>query len=115
MTAERQDGQEFVSVDIYDQQYHLAGTDLERVRRLAARVDEQMRAVSAQGRTVDSLRVAVLAALNLADALMRAEERLTNLSADAPTEATVSADALRERARRLSGILDSVLDSASGF
>ena len=33
-----------------------------------------MRAVAAQGRTVDSLRVAVLAALNIADELSRAEQ-----------------------------------------
>ncbi len=112
MTAERQDGQEFISVEIYDQQYHLAGTDLERVRRLAARVDEQMRAVSAQGRTVDSLRVAVLAALNLADALTRAEEHLAQVGISASAQ---SPDDMRERARRLSGILDRVLDSASGF
>ncbi len=113
MTAERADGQEFVSVEIYDQQYHLAGTDLARVRRLAARVDEQMRAVSAQGRTVDSLRVAVLAALNLADALMRAEERLAGLSAEAQTDSSISREEMMERARRLSGILESVLDTTS--
>ena len=33
-----------------------------------------MRAVAAQGRTADSLRVAVLAALNLADELSRVEQ-----------------------------------------
>ncbi len=39
-----------------------------------------MRAVSANGNTVDSLRVAVLAALNIADELMRLQEhcRLLN-------------------------------------
>ena len=42
------------------------------LRDLAARVDAKMRAVAAQGRTVDSLRVAVLAALNLADELSQA-------------------------------------------
>jgi cell division protein ZapA len=62
---------EFVTVEIYDQLYHLAGQDTEHIRELAARVDAKMRAVAAQGRTVDSLRVAVLAALNLADELSR--------------------------------------------
>lgn len=57
------------SVTIYDQTYHLSGQDPEHVRHLAAYVDAKMRAVAAQGRTVDSLRVAVLAALNLADEL----------------------------------------------
>ena len=56
----------YVTVDIYDQTYHLSGEDAEHIRKLAALVDAKMRAVAAQGRTVDSLRVAVLAALNLA-------------------------------------------------
>ena len=63
---------EFITVEIYDQIYHLAGQDPDHIRELAARVDAKMRAVAAQGRTVDSLRVAVLAALNLADELSQA-------------------------------------------
>ena len=69
----------YVTVEIYDQTYHLSGKDLDRTRRLAARVDERMRAVAAASRTADSLRVAVLAALNLADQLARAEERIDQL------------------------------------
>jgi cell division protein ZapA len=65
----------YVTVNIYDQIYHLSGQDAEHVRHLAACVDAKMRAVAAQGRTVDSLRVAVLAALNLADDLSCAEEQ----------------------------------------
>ena len=60
---------EYVTVEIYDQLYHLSGQDREHIRELAACVDAKMRAVAAQGRTADSLRVAVLAALNLADEL----------------------------------------------
>ena len=52
-----------ISVDIYDQVYHLRGTDPAHIEKLAALVDAKMRAVSATGATVDSLRVAVLAAL----------------------------------------------------
>jgi len=62
----------YVTVEIYDQVYHLSGQDVDHVRQLAARVDAKMRAVAAHGRTVDSLRVAVLAALNLADELSQA-------------------------------------------
>jgi cell division protein ZapA len=62
----------YTSVTIYDQAYHLMGHDPEHIKRLAEQVDAKMRAVAAQGRTVDSLRVAVLAALNLADELARA-------------------------------------------
>jgi cell division protein ZapA len=63
---------EYVTVEIYDQTYHLSGYDAQHIRELAARVDSKMRAVAAHGRTVDSLRVAVLAALNLADELSQA-------------------------------------------
>ena len=65
---------EHVTVQIYDQTYHLSGQDPEHIRQLAALVDAKMRAVAAQGRTVDSLRVAVLAALNLADELSQKSE-----------------------------------------
>lgn len=114
MTTNPMDESGFVTVEIYGQTYHLAGDDLDRVRQLAARVDEQMRAVSSQGRTVDSLRVAVLAALNLADALTRAEEQAllsggAHASAD---QAAFRAEAreIEVRARRLADALDRVLD-----
>jgi cell division protein ZapA len=86
----------YVTVEIYDQIYHLSGQDTEHIRELAARVDAKMRAVAAQGRTVDSLRVAVLAALNLADELAQAG----------------GADALlgHTRAANLRGLLDEVLE-----
>jgi cell division protein ZapA len=86
---------EYVTVEIYDQLYHLSGQDPEHIRGLAAYVDSKMRAVAAQGRTADSLRVAVLAALNLADELSQAK----------------SADPLagRVRAANLRGLLDEVL------
>lgn len=64
-----QDAPGYVTVSIYDQTYHLRGQDAEHIRQLADLVDSKMRAVASQGRTVDSLRVAVLAALNLADEL----------------------------------------------
>ena len=64
-----QDAPGYVTVSIYDQTYHLRGQDTEHIRQLADLVDSKMRAVASQGRTVDSLRVAVLAALNLADEL----------------------------------------------
>lgn len=63
---------DYVTVEIYDQLYHLSGQDPQHIKELAAIVDSKMRAVAAQGRTADSLRVAVLAALNLADELSQA-------------------------------------------
>ena len=58
---ERRNTADYVTVEIYDQTYHLSGQNTDHIRELAARVDSRMRAVAAQGRTVDSLRVAVLA------------------------------------------------------
>ena len=63
---------EYVTVEIYDQLYHLSGENPQHIRELAGYVDAKMRAVAAQGKTADSLRVAVLAALNLADELSQA-------------------------------------------
>lgn len=55
-------------VEIYDQTYPIAGdADPDEVRRLAGRVDAKMRQIAGETRVVDSLRVAILAAMNLAD------------------------------------------------
>ena len=59
---------EGVSVVIYDQEYHMRGElDPEYIRGLAEFVDGKMRSIAARTRTVDSLRTAILAALNIAD------------------------------------------------
>ena len=99
--------QSYVTVDIYDQAYHLSGPDVSHVERLAARVDSRMRAVASTGRTADSLRVAVLAALNLADELARAEDRLRTL--EGTLDVAESAN-LHIRAASLRGLLDTVLE-----
>lgn len=95
-----------VSVDIYDQVYHLRGTDPEYIERLAALVDTKMRAVAAHGSTVDSLRVAVLASLNIADELFTLRERYEGL-AGSMGQTEVS---MRSRAGTLAGMLDEVLE-----
>jgi len=95
-----------VSVDIYDQVYHLRGTDPAYIERLAAIVDAKMRAVSSQGNTVDSLRVAVLAALNIADELCTARQRLDSLAGNLQT----SQHSTRSRASTLAHLLDEVLE-----
>jgi cell division protein ZapA len=57
-----------IQVEIYDQEYHMKGDlDPQYIERLARFLDEKMRAIAARTNNVDSLRVAVLAALNLAD------------------------------------------------
>ena len=96
---------DYISVDIYDQTYHLRGDDPDYIRHLAEIVDAKMRAVAAHGKTVDSLRVAVLAALNIADELATLEQRYNALTGT--TDET--RNALRNRAHSLTGLLDSVL------
>lgn len=57
-----------VRVEICNQTYSLRGElDEAYVQRLAAYVDEKMRALAAHTETADSLRLAILAALNIAD------------------------------------------------
>jgi cell division protein ZapA len=94
-----------ITVEIYDQTYRLHGNDREYVEKLAATVDAKMRAVAAQGRTVDSLRVAVLAALNLADELAQLEERYASVTSSSDSVASI-----RSRAHSLNGLLDEVLE-----
>ena len=91
----------YVTVQIYDQTYHLSGQDADHIHEIAALVDARMRAVAAQGRTVDSLRVAVLAALNLADELSLAS---------AGQSAGGDAQLGHARAASLRGLLDEVLE-----
>jgi cell division protein ZapA len=60
--------QDGVRVTIYDQEYNMKGDlDPEYIQKLAEFLDAKMRAIAARTRTVDSLRVAVLTGLNLAD------------------------------------------------
>jgi cell division protein ZapA len=100
-----------VSVEIYDQTYNLRASDPEYIQKLAAMVDGKMRAVSANGSTVDSLRVAVLAALNIADELLRLQEHNRMLRGSASESQTT----LRSRAISLTGLLDSVLDPENRY
>jgi len=87
-----------VQVEIFGQSYGVrAVRGPGYVERLAALVDEEMREVSRAGGTVDSLRVAVLAALNLADQVLQARER------------SGQDDGLEGRAARLVEELEAVL------
>jgi len=92
-------------VEIYDQIYNLRGVDPAYIMQLATMVDQKMRAVSEQGNTVDSLRVAVLAALNIADELTSLRESYNQLAGSQQS----SQDSLRTRADSLSGMLDELL------
>jgi cell division protein ZapA len=95
-----------VVVEIYDQVYQLRGTDPAHIHRLADLVNAKMRAVSTHSSTVDSLRVAVLAALNIADELVALRSRNDSLTGSM----TQSQTTMRTRAGSLSGMLDEVLE-----
>jgi cell division protein ZapA len=58
---------ESVRVEIFDQAYNLRGSDPEYILKLAEYVDSKMRAVAQATNTIDTVRLAVLAALNIAD------------------------------------------------
>jgi len=63
--AQTQDG---IRVEIYDQEYCMRGDlDREYIQKLAQYLDAKMRSIAERTRTVDSLRVAILAGLNIAD------------------------------------------------
>ena len=88
-----------IPVQIQGQRYPIQTTlDADYVARLAAFVDERMRAAAETTPTGDSLRLAVLAALNIADELFRANQ------------ATDTRDGrLAERTEELERLLDRVL------
>jgi cell division protein ZapA len=93
-----QDVSASVRVEIFDQGYNLRGTDPEYILKLAEYVDSKMRAVAEQTHTVDSARLAVLAALNIADEYHLLKRKQEGGSTDSS-----------KRARQLLNALDEVL------
>lgn len=85
-----------VRVEIFDQPYNLRGTDPEFILKLADYVDSKMRAVAEQTHTVDTSRVAVLAALNIADELLTSKRTQDAGSSEYSKRAQHLADALDE-------------------
>jgi len=64
-----------IKVEIYDQVYPIQGNLEEAyIRKIAAYVDQKMRLIAELARTVDSQKVAVLAALAIADELHHLRE-----------------------------------------
>ena len=88
-----------IRVEIYDQAYHIRGELEEKyVHELARFVDRKMRDVAEATRTVDSLRVAVLAALNVADELHALRQRQQEVEGP-----------LRERTERCLALVEQAL------
>lgn len=91
-----------VRVEIYDQPYNLRGTDPDYIFKLADYVDLKMRTVAEQTSTVDSLRLAVLAALNIADEYQVLKRKYETVASE-----------YNERAHQLSRKLDEVLKESA--
>jgi cell division protein ZapA len=83
-----------IRVEIYDESYHLRGTDPAYIQRLADLVDAKMRAVAQHTSTVDSLRVAVLAALNIADEYYQLKRKYEGIENEYTSRATHLGQAL---------------------
>jgi cell division protein ZapA len=90
-----------VSVEIRGQRYPIRSVlDVQYVNGLASYVDEKMRAAAESTPSGDSLRLAVLAALNIADELFRSQEAQKG-----------GRVALAERTEALERLLDAALAS----
>ena len=62
-------------IDIFDHSYQIRGeVDSKYLGELAAYVDQKMREIAGASKTVDSLKVAVMAALNITDELFQERE-----------------------------------------
>jgi cell division protein ZapA len=92
-----------VKVEIFDQTYQIRGEiDEAYTEELARYVDGKMRQVAEATGTVDSIRVAVLAALNIADELQELRKRAGEL------EGTI-----RQRAERCLRLVERALTASA--
>ncbi len=88
-----------VKVEIYNQTYNIRGNgDSEYIIRLADYVDRRMREIASTTLTVDSLKVAILAALHIADELHQMKQRYEQLDVQ-----------LAQRSAEAGELLDQVL------
>jgi len=88
-----------IPVEIAGQRYPIRSTlDQEYVARLARYVDEKMRAAADSTPTGDTMRLAVLAALNIADELIRCRDANRDCNGE-----------IAQRAGEIERLLDRVL------
>ena len=99
-----------IRVEIYNQTYNIRSDgDTEYIIQLAEFVDSRMREISSGTLTVDSLKVAILAALHIADEL----HRLKNMHEQADTQLAARSTECAELLDRLLKVRSS-LDSDQG-
>jgi cell division protein ZapA len=87
-----------IKVEIYNQTYNIRSDgNQEYIHQLAEYVDRKMREVTSATHTVDSQKVAILAALHIADELHQEKDRATQADrdlADRSAECTEELDRL---------------------
>jgi cell division protein ZapA len=90
------ENQKTVNVKIYNQSYNIRAGDgnVERTKQLAAMVDHHMNEIAKGALTADSLKVAILAALHIADELERATSKFEELNQAISVRSTECADLL---------------------
>ena len=87
-----------IQVEIYGQNYQIrAGADSEYIRTIARYVDIKMREIASGTPTVDSLKIAVLAALNITDEFFQLRRQKQDVDKE-----------MERRTEKLNQILDSV-------
>lgn len=91
-----------IRVVIYDQEYFMRGDlNLEYIQKLADYVDAKMRTIAERTRTVDTLRVAMLAALNVADEYHQLKARYEE-----------AAQEMDQKVGKYTNVLDEILKDA---
>jgi cell division protein ZapA len=92
-----------VKIEIYDQSYNVnADGNEEYLQEVAAYVDGKMREIATATKMVDSLKVAVLASLNIADELFAMRERQQSI--DGP---------LRKRVEKCVSLVEKALEQSN--
>jgi len=93
---------EALRVSIYDQVYNLKSEAADRayMQEVAGYVDERMHSIASRTQTVDSFRVAVLAALHIADELFRLRQEHERLARGVSAKSLEYASLLDEALRR---------------
>jgi len=91
-----------IEVEIYGQRYGLRGSeDRAYVESLASHVDRRMREIADTTTVVDSLKVAVLAAVNIADEYFRLKLERAGVE-----------DRVQEMTEQIEGLLDEAIARA---
>jgi cell division protein ZapA len=110
-SMEGSSGSPTIRVEIYNQTYNIRSDgDTEYIIQLAEFVDSRMREISSGTLTVDSLKVAILAALHIADEL----HRLKNMHEQADSQLAARSSECAEMLDRLLKVRNTVESEQGG-